>query len=245
MGSQRFPGKHMCEVAGKPLLMHLLDRVRQSKLLTGLVVATPDTPPNDTVEEFCQSYGVPCFRGSEDDVTDRMIKALENQNADIGAEVYGDCILTDPAILDLCIGEFLKGGYDFVGNGLKETFPSGTYVEVFSMQAFRKAAAGCNDLSIREHGTYCLRLNPGGRYRIRNIEAQGSLRRSDLHLDLDYPEDFEVVKAILEHFAPRSDMSTEEIITFLDAHPEIARINQNVHRRWRQCQQDIQRASTL
>lgn len=246
MGSERFPRKHMHEVAGKPLLAHLLDRVRRSKLLTGMVVATPDTPQNDVIEKFCDVYGVPCFRGSESDVTDRMIKALESQKADIGSEVYGDCILTDPEILDLCIHEFLKDPKcDFVGNDLKETYPSGTYVEVFSMKSFKEAASGCQDVAIREHGTYCLRLNPGGRYKIRNIEAKGALRRPDLHLDLDYPEDFEVVKAILEHFSPRNDMSTEEIIAFLDAHPEVAKLNQNVHRRWRQAQQDIQKASAL
>lgn len=246
MGSQRFPRKHMHEVAGKPLLAHLLDRVRRSKLLSGIVIATPDTPDNDVIEDFCRSYGVPCFRGSEADVTDRMIKALESQKADIGSEVYGDCILTDPNILDLCIEEFLRDrSYDFVGNDLKETFPSGTYVEVFSIGAFQEAASACHDPAVREHGTLCLRLNPDGRYRIKNIEAKGKLRRPDLHLDVDTPEDFEVVKAIIEHFAPRNDFSTEEIIAFLDEHLDIARLNQNVHRRWRQYQKDIQKASSL
>lgn len=235
MGSERLPGKPMREVCGKPLLEHLLDRVQQSKLLDGLVVATPDTSDNNVIAAFCSRYGVPCFLGSEADVTSRILGALQHQKADIGVEIYGDCPLLDPSIIDMCIQEYQKGTYDFVGNGLKQTYPSGTYIEVYSVNALAEVASHCTDPAIREHGTLCLRQSPQT-HCIKNIEAEGPLRRPDLHLDVDEPADLVVIEAILHHFSPRNNFSTQEIIAFLDAHPNIAQSNQNVHRRYHQLQ---------
>lgn len=235
MGSERLPGKPMCEVCSKPLLEHLLNRIQQSKHLDGIVVATPDTADNNVIAAFCSRYGVPCFRGSEEDVTSRILGALQHQQADIGVEIYGDCPLLDPSIIDMCIQEYQKGTYDFVGNGLKQTYPSGTYIEVYSVKALKEVASHCIDPAIREHGTLCLRQSRQI-HRIKNIEAEGHLRRPDLHLDVDEADDLVVVEAVLTHFAPRTDFSTEEIIEFLDKNPNVAHHNQQVKRRYHQLQ---------
>ena len=236
MGSVRLPGKSMRELCGKPLLEHLLDRIRQAKHLDEIVVATPLTKENDVIATCCSLNGVKCFRGSEDDVTERILGALEDQRADIGVEIYGDSPLSDPAIINMCIEEYLKGHYDFVGNGLKQTYPSGTHIEVYSVAALKDTASFCTDPDIRENGTLCLRQNPDRRFAIKNIEAKGSLHRPDLHLDIDEPDDLIVIEAVLKHFAPRTDFSTQEIIEFLDAHPHFAHQNQNVKRRYHQYQ---------
>ncbi|OHB19553.1 MAG: hypothetical protein A2854_00725 [Parcubacteria group bacterium RIFCSPHIGHO2_01_FULL_56_18] len=235
MGSGRLPGKTMRMIQGKPLLQYLLDRVGRAKHLSGMVVATPESPENDIIEKFCSSYGVPCFRGAEDDVTGRMVSALESQGADVGVEAYGDSPLLDPKIIDTCIEAYLKGGFDWVGNSRQESFPSGMYVEVFSSRALRNSAERTQDLAFREHGTLFLRRHPA-LYKLKDIEATGTLLRPDIHLDVDTEEDLAVITAIISHFAPRNDFSIEEIIAFLDEHPEIAAHNKNVHRRWRQYQ---------
>lgn len=214
----------------------MLDRVRRAKRLDGIVVAVPASPPNDVLASFCVSYGIPCFRGPEDDVLGRMLAALEAEHADIGVEVYGDGFLIDPAIIDSCVETFLAtDAYDFVGNDLVLTFPSGQFVEAFSVRTLKDSAARTSDPSIREHGTLYIRQHPE-LYRQKNIEATGTLRRPDIHLDIDTEHDLKMTEAIVDHFAPRNDFSIEDVIGFLDAHPDIRELNRHVYRRWRQYQ---------
>lgn len=235
MGSERLGGKMMLEALGTPLLGHLLRRVRQAKRIDGIVVATPDSAPNDVIAAYCASIGVPCFRGSEADVMGRMLGALESMQADVGVEVYGDSPLIDPTLIDECISVYREGKYDWVGNDVTPVYPSGMYSETFSMTAFRDAAKRNLDPAIREHGTLYLRQHPE-LYRQKHIAYDGPLRRTDIHLDIDTSEDFALFETVLTHFAPRTDFTLGEIIGFLDAHPEIASSNAHVHRRWKQYQ---------
>ena len=235
MGSERLPGKMMLEVAGKPLLGHLIDRVKQVRGVDSIVIATPDTKPNDVIEAYCKEAGVSCFRGSEDDVLGRMVGALEQEGADIGIEIYGDSPLIDPRLVEECFVEYKKGGCDWVGNDRKNTYPSGMFTETFSVSALQNSATKTSDPAVREHGTLYVRQHPD-EYKQKNIEGKGKLNRPDVHLDIDSPEDFALFESIVTHFAPRNDFSLEEILAYLDAHPDIAKGNQHVHRRWTQYQ---------
>ena len=236
MGSERFPGKTMKPINGRPLLGILIDRVKQSKHINSIVVATSVNKNNDIIESFCANEGIHCFRGSEDDVAGRMLGALESESADIGVEIYGDGPLNDARVIDRCIEFYLKDGtYDLVGNDMKAGYPSGMYSETFSMKAFRDSVEKNTDPAIREHGTLYIRQHPEI-YKIINIEAEGELNRPDIHLDVDTEHDFHIIESIVKNFSPRNDFSLEEILDYLDANPLLAKSNQFVERRWKQYQ---------
>ena len=236
MGSQRLPGKVLRAVAGKPLLGHLLDRAQRATTLDGVVVATPESAINDAVADYCSTRGVPCFRGSEEDVSARILGALEREGATVGVMLYGDGPLMDPRIIDTCVEEYRKNSWDWVGNDLKPGCPSGLFVEAFSVAALRDAMSRCTDPAIREHGTLCLRQD-GEHHAIHHLEVTGVLQRPDIYLTVDTDEDMTMMEAIFAHFASRNDFGAEEIIAFLDAHPDVARGNQHIHRRWKKYQQ--------
>ena len=235
MGSSRLPGKAMREIAGKPLLGHLLDRVAFARRLDGVVVATSRRAENDVIAEYCRARGIACFRGDEDDVLGRILGALTAQDATIGLEVFGDGPLIDPAIVDRFVDLFVQSGgqLDFVGNDLTTTWPPGMEVEVFSVDALADAARRCGDPAIREHGTLFMRQNPG-LYRLRNIEAPSEFRRPEIELEVDTAEDLAVMEAVLRHFSHRPDVGLSELIGFMDAHPDIAARNREVPRRWKE-----------
>ncbi len=239
MGSSRLPGKTLMEVAGKPLLGHLLDRLKQCETLDGIVVATTIKEADDAIAYFCQNNSMPCFRGSEDDVLERMVGAYQMLGAEIGVEAFGDGPLIDPAVVDRIVNAYLNadGAYHLVGNDMKTTYPPGMDVEAFDIDALEDADRRATAPSIREHGTGYIRQNPDI-YRLLNLEASGLERRPDLTIEVDTDEDFEVIRAIIEHFHPRNNYSLAEIISFLDANPDIATINKDVHRRWKQYRQD-------
>jgi spore coat polysaccharide biosynthesis protein SpsF len=234
MGSSRLPGKALMPIAGKPLLGHLLDRLAFSRLLDGVVVATATTSENDPIAEFCIARGTPCFRGSEGDVLGRTLGALQSVNADIGVEVFGDCPLIDPRIVDLMIETFrnANGSYAFVGNDLATTYPPGMEVEVFRVTALADSAERTDDPAIREHGTLFLRQHPD-LYPQLSVEAPAGHRYPELELEVDSPEDVPVIQAVLEHFADRPQFSLDEVIAFMTANPQLSEINAGIPRRWK------------
>lgn len=234
MGSSRFPGKVMHRVAGKPLLGHLLDRLLLSKRLDAIVVATAMSVENDVIESYCRSRCIPCFRGSEEDVLGRTLSALQSMEASVGVEVFGDCPLIDPAIVDELIDSFVNDSTDpdFVGNDLKTTYPPGMDVEVFKVSALADADRRTKDPSIREHGTLFIRQNPL-LYNVRNVEAPPSQNRPELELEVDTPEDVHVITNILVNFSGDSNYTLDNLIAYMDAHPELAVVNASVPRRWK------------
>ena len=226
-------------LGNRPLLGFLIERLRLCWTIDEVVVATSIENENDVIEEFCANEGIACFRGSEEDVLKRTLGALESVSATIGVEVFGDCPLIDPLIVDDIVTKFLDHArYDFIGNDLKTTYPPGMEVEVFSVAAlqdsdYRVAASD----PIREHGTLFIRQNPQ-LYKVINLEAEGKRRRPEVELEVDSREDLDVVTAIIQHFDPRIDFSLDEVLRFLDDNPEIVEINRSVHRRWKEFRDD-------
>ena len=141
IGSSRLPGKVMMPILSKPLLGYLLDRLERCLDLDELVVATSDKSENDPIQSYCDDRGMPCFRGSETDVLDRLLQALRWRDAATGVLVFGDCPLIDPAIVTLAVEYYRANSqYDFVGNDLRTTYPPGMEVEVFSVEALADSA---------------------------------------------------------------------------------------------------------
>ena len=239
MGSGRLPGKTMVDLDGRPLLWHLINRLRQTSGIDEISVATSILKENDVIENFCKNEKLFCYRGSEEDVLTRTLESLEAHDADVGVIVYGDNPLVDPVVVDEVI-DFYKVNreYDWVGNDLLTTFPAGMEVEVFNVEALLDSSNRETDPSIREHGTLHIRQNPKT-YSLWNIEAEGVRRRPDLHLGVDVGEDLEVVRMIMKHFSNGAVFRLEDIIEYLDQNPQLPLRNSNVHRRWRKYRQSL------
>ena len=238
MGSTRYPGKVLMDIAGKPMLWHLIKRLRICKNLDEIAVATSMKCQDDAIVEFCNSENIHCYRGSEEDVLARLLGSLESRAAEVGVVVYGDNPLIDPCIVDEHIELFKTSGeYDWVGNDLRTTFPPGMDVEVFSLSALRDAALRTVDPSVREHGTLYIRQHPK-RYRLLNVEAHGKNCRPDIHLGIDTQQDVRIVVESIVNFKGDYSFSLEEIIDFLDRNPQLRASNRDVIRRWRKYRND-------
>ena len=160
MGSTRFPGKVMMEIAGKPMLHHLLDRLEKCRNLDEIVVATSVKVQDDVICRFCATRNVPCFRGSEEDVLGRMLGSFQDRKADWGVIVYGDNPLIDPEVVNLAIEEYHVAKCDYLTNSVNRTFPYGTEVEVFSFNSLENAWRNAMKKSEREHVTPYFYSNP-------------------------------------------------------------------------------------
>lgn len=233
-GSSRLPGKVLRTIVGKPMLELQIERIRQSRLIDEIAVATTTQPADDAIEALAKRVGVSCYRGSENDVLSRVVGAIRKFGGEVHLEFQGDSPLPDPMLIDSILGYYLKHAdrYDYVTNALKMTYPPGMDVCVYPGRLLLEAEGRVTDPAAREYVGVHLFTHPE-LYRIKNLEAPVWFRYPDIHLEVDTAEDFEVVSAIFEHFyTQHPGFGLGEILSFLKAHPELAERNRHVERRW-------------
>ncbi len=226
MGSSRLPGKVLMDIHGKPALARLVDRLRACRTLTDIVVATSTDPRDDAIAEWAQAYGVHMFRGSEEDVLDRVAKAQTSLASDIVVEITGDCPLLDPEVIDLGVESFLANPCDILTNARIESYPAGTDVQVYRLSALQDVAARIDDPAVREHVTLYFYENPDV-YRCIHLLAPASLRWPDLRCQLDYAEDLAFIRAVYAELMPTHGplFGLPALIDLLKRKPELAEIN--------------------
>ena len=99
MGSTRLPGKVLMPVLDRPLLWWVVHRVRQSRYVDEIVIATTTNPRDDAIATLCETENWSVFRGSEDDVLDRYYQAAQTHDADVIIRITSDCPLIDPVVI--------------------------------------------------------------------------------------------------------------------------------------------------
>ena len=228
MSSSRLPGKVLLEVNGRPLLSYMLERISKASTIDRVVVATSTESADDQIEMFCRRENVSCYRGSLDDVLDRYYHAALHVNCDVVVRLTSDCPLLDPAVIDEVVKVYQSRRHDYVANTVPPggTFPDGMDVEVFSLQALEKAWKEARKPSEREHVTFYFWKN-SELFSTYRYDLQDNL--SKYRLTVDYPEDFEVIQAVLTELYQQNTLFTlKDIINYLEAHPGIIDKNKKI-----------------
>jgi len=209
LGSTRLPNKVILPVSnGIPIIEVLLSRLRQSKKIDKIILATSTVPCNDTLVEYVTKLGYDVYRGSENDVLDRYYQAAILHNSDVVVRITGDCPLIDPEVVDLVINAFTLSDIDYVSNTLPPTYPDGLDVEVFSFSALKNAWENATDKADREHVTTYIRES--GKYKTQNIVNVDD--SSHERWTVDEQEDYNVVKSIFDYFSPRINSGWNEVM---------------------------------
>jgi spore coat polysaccharide biosynthesis protein SpsF len=227
MTSSRLPGKVLLPVLGRPLLAHQLERLRHARCLERVVLAPTARATDDPVAAWGQSEGLIVFRGSELDVLDRYHGAAAACGAEVVMRLTGDCPLIDPAVCDRLAEEFFARGADYAATGPR--FAEGLDCEVLTREALDTSWREARLPSEREHVTLFVRNHPE-RFRLHVME--NATDDSRYRLTVDEERDFAVVRSVLEALegAGGSCAGTAAIKEFLDAHPEVLRINADIVR---------------
>lgn len=236
MTSSRLPGKVLLPANGKPMLAHLVGRLKQVKSIQEIVLATTINQTDDCLVEFAKQQGIAWFRGSEEDVLLRVIGAAESVDADIIVEVTGDCPVIDSLLIEQSIQMFLHNSCDFLSNGfipgdsLGCGYPVGMASDVFRLETLKRSAAMTREPLDHEHVTLYI-LNHPELFSHIYLIAPPDLYWPELGLTLDEPEDYELLKKIIEHFGDANPyFSCREVIELLKSKPEWVAINKGVRR---------------
>ena len=229
MGSTRLPGKVLIDIQGKPVLEHVIERVRKSRLVDDIIIATTDNEQDKAIIDFAKARGLYYYAGSEDDVLDRFYQAAQKFGAETIVRITPDDPFKDPEVIDKVIGYYLanKDKLDYVSNTIKPTYPEGLDVEVFSFVALERAWREAKMPSEREHVTPYIWNHPE-LFRLANIENDKDL--SHLRWTLDYEEDLRLVREIYARLYHGQVFLMKDILALLRVEPELARINQGITR---------------
>lgn len=225
MGSFRLPGKVLLPLCGRPMLAHIVDRVRSVAELADVAVATSRNVKDDPIADWCAMQHVPCVRGSEEDVVERLYSAALSLHADPLLRILADCPLVDPLLIRQVLALWRDSWHDLVGvatgaGALYETkprWPDGLDVECMSFAALAVAHREATTPADREHATMYLVRQPE-RFSIGRVYADVDL--SGHRWTVDHPQDYALVQAVYEAlWTPDRHFTTEDVQTFLEAHP--------------------------
>lgn len=227
-GSTRLPGKVLKEVAGRPVLAWMLDRLKAVNNVDTLAVITSTLPQDDAIEELCRREGVLCFRGSETDLLDRHYQAGLHYQADAVIKVPSDCPLIDPKVVEKVVSVYRCNEFDYVSNLHPASWPDGMDVEVVSMEALEQAWKEADKPFQREHCTPFIWDQPQ-RFALCNVWYEtGEDLSKTVRLTLDYPEDLKLIEALLNRLMVSFggiDYSVQTLLKILEQEPDLNKIN--------------------
>jgi spore coat polysaccharide biosynthesis protein SpsF (cytidylyltransferase family) len=220
-GSRRLPDKALADLGGEPCLSQVVRRCARVQRARHVVVCTSTQPEDGVLAELATSLGVRAFRGELENCLDRFLSCAGRFGSKVVVRITGDSPLVDPGTIDQAVDHLAGRGLDYVRvAGL----PVGAHVEAFTTEALERTAAAAVQPSPSDDLTLFIgspEINHVG-----EVPAPARLRRPDLVLALNRPEDLHVLQAVFDRVVPASTYVTlEEAIRFLDANPEVAAAN--------------------
>jgi spore coat polysaccharide biosynthesis protein SpsF len=229
MGSTRLPGKVLLPLAGEPLLLRMVERVRAAHTPFTLVVATTTEPADDAIVALCHERDILCFRGHPTDLLERHYRAGITYRADAVVKIPSDCPMIDPAVIDRVLGSYLASPerWDYMSNLHPGSYPDGNDVEVMSMGALRTAWEEAELHFEREHTTPYLWDHPD-RFRCGNVLWESGWDLSMTHRwTIDYPEDYTFLTAVFNALYSREHpiFRLEQVLALIEESRAIAEIN--------------------
>lgn len=231
MGSTRLPGKVLMRLHGRTVLNHVIDRVKQSKLVDEIIIATTTLNEDDILAEEASQYGVHIFRGSSDNVLNRYYEAAKEAKADVIVRITSDCPLIDPIVIDQVVEIFQSRMCHIatnVGTNLADrTFPRGLDVEVFSFEALSRANANASQEYEWEHVT------PFIYEYYKEITCYTYNKDySKYRWTVDTKEDFELIYEIYNRlYKGQHNFYLSDVIELFAKEPRLFKINQHIEQK--------------
>lgn len=211
MSSTRLPGKSLADVAGRPLIQRVVDRVRRAQFVDDVFVLTSDEPSDDPLAAWCEEHDVPVRRGPLHDVLARYLALLDELRPDYLVRVTGDCPFVEPAFVDRQLEALARfdGDACWVARRDIEGVLGGQ--TALSARILRQIATS-DDPRDREHvGSFYLR---GHRDSVRFVEliVPDAYACQNLRLQVDEASDLEFVREVYGSI----DAATRSVVEILD-----------------------------
>ena len=227
MGSTRLPGKIALELGGKSMLERVVERASAIEGVDQVVVATSTLPADDRVVALAKLAGVPCSRGSEDDVLSRYHAAAKEHAADEVIRITADCPLLDPAVSSRVVVAYREEAPDYASNVLERTFPRGLDTEILGFDVLDRAFYQASDKSDREHVTLYVWRQPE---MFDLLSVVGEVDHNSHGWTVDTPWDYEFVQKVYSELGGGA-FHMKEVLDLLEQRPDLLELNAHVEQK--------------
>ncbi|MBI4378780.1 MAG: glycosyltransferase family protein [Nitrospinae bacterium] len=240
MGSERLPGKTLKRVSGKPMLEHIIQRVMSSNNIHTIVIATTNNKKDQPIINLSKRLSISYYAGSEDDVLNRFIGAVESVSTDaeinsaqvIVVRICGDNPLIDIRYLDEMINSHMLKCAEYTYND--SPIPVGTSGEVVNYMILKRVNGIARGGRYREHVTTYI-LDHLNEFRVNRTTPPAYLKDKTFRLTVDTEEDLKLIRRIYKNLYSKGDIvETARAITLLEENPSLLKINIHIPQRdWR------------
>ncbi len=239
--STRLPGKIMLGLNHKPVIRHMINRLKASSILDRIIICTSTNPQDKPLVDIALDENIDYFRGSENDVISRLNAAAKKFKLDYVLNVTADCPLVSIEHFEVMVNKYQETDADLIRN---MQLPIGLYSYGLKVDALRIVCEIKKSTETEVWGRY---FTDTGLFNVSDLDAATDYIRPGYRFTLDYPEDFEFFRKIFNHFGDDTYKTpTLDIIRYLDKNPSIVAINshceelyrerwenQNKHARWK------------
>lgn len=194
--SKRLPGKSLLPLAGLPMVLFLMRRLKTIRGAS-LVLATTTLPSDDQLTTTVSRVGIPVFRGDPDDLINRYHSAANYFCFDTVVRVTADCPFIDGDLIEYCLQE-ARWSADWDLATTKSQFPVGLDAEIIPVAVIEKlrnhSSLSAGD---REHLTLYLYNN---NYKVKRIRPPSDWPETSGVYTVDTPADYRVAQSIVQSF---------------------------------------------
>jgi len=225
--SRRFPNKVLTKIENKPLIWHVINRVKTVKGVNQIILVTTRKQEDKILLDIAKKCGILSFTGTTNDVLNRFYKCALHYSADPIIRITGDNPLIDPKHIEKFLKFFIEHDYDYVSNTIIPTYPDGLDVEIFSFKALKKNFENATLKSEREHVTPYI-INHKKKFKLYNFSNKENL--SHIRLTVDEKNDLKLIRKIYSLMKPQKIFYTADILKLVSKNPKLLEINKGIIR---------------
>lgn len=231
--SSRLPNKVLLNLpynGNKTVLEQVINRVKESKYINKIVVATTINETDNKIEKLCESLQISCFRGSEDNVLSRYYEAATKYKADLIVRITSDCPCIDYKIIDKLIELHLNNNNDFSSNNQVHSFPHGLDCEVVNYNILVEIFKNATEKYEKEHVMPYIYISNPNKYKIGILKDKNN--NHDIRITLDTKEDY-VLLCLIYDFLYEKDhyFDKDMIIKLFQRKNYLYEINKNIEQK--------------
>ena len=210
--SSRLPKKCLLEINGVKNIEFLINRLKKSKLADIIVLCTTINKNDDILCDIAKNMGIAWFRGSEEDKLERWQEAAKSFNVDFFVTADGDDLFCEPELIDSAFRQYDQSKCDFIEEKPGASVPVGAFTYGIKVSALNKV---CEIKDTNETEMMSVYFTNSGLFKVEMLKKIPCIyKRPHIRMTLDYQEDFDFFKNVIEHFG--NNFTMRDIIKYLD-----------------------------
>ena len=225
--ASRLPGKVMMPLSGIPMLEHIVNRIKNSKKIDKIVIATTKNSEDDLIEILANKMNIEVFRGSKNNVMSRVLGATKKHKNSILIQVTGDNPFIESKVIDQAIEVIENRNVDYVCNHLPRKVPLGCEVRVYNRDSLVKLNKRNLSFYHKSNVTSIFYAKESD-YKIININTDRDLSGKKYRLTVDEVKDYILVEHIYSKLYKGKYISLAEVLKYLSKNKNISQINSTV-----------------